>query len=164
LITFHEFGVKEHHLNWPVMFTDLADTPVEPLQLHYMRTTAPRGELGKIFPDGWLPAAEPTLRAVLAENRRYVRHHAEDVLASMTLHETPHGPECEDSLRETTGMTYAEMIEVAKQADFRHALTQMAEQIADMLAAVAQRSPRLASLPAIGPGAGELPAHWRTSA
>lgn len=29
LVTFHEIGVKELHLDWPAVFRDLADTPVE---------------------------------------------------------------------------------------------------------------------------------------
>lgn len=147
LVTFHEYGMKEFHLNWPAMFADLADTPVEPLQLHYMRATAPRGELAKLFPDGWTPDAERTLRAVLAENRRYVRHHARDVLASMALHDTPAGPECRDDLRALTGLSYAEMLAAAERAHFRHALWQIGEIIAAIFSATAQRCPRLAALP-----------------
>jgi len=162
LVTFHEFGIKEFHLRWPVLFADLAETPVEPLQLHYMRATAPRGELARVFPDGWVPEAEPTLRAVLAENRRYVRHHADDVLASMELHETAHGLECSESVRETTGLSYAEILEVSKQANFRHALWQLGEQIGEMFAAVSQRSLKLAALPADdGPGWDDIAARWR---
>jgi hypothetical protein len=162
LVTFHEIGVKEFHLPWAALFADLADTPVEPLQLHYMRATAPRGELARLFPDGWLPDAEPTLRAVLAENRRYVRLHARDVLATMELHETSAGLECSQAQRETSGLSYFEMIAAAKAADFRHALWQMGEQIAEMFAAVTQRSPQLAALPANdGPGWEEISRRWR---
>lgn len=146
LVTFHEYGVKEFQLRWAAIFTDLANTPVEPFQLHYMRATAPRGELTKLFPNGWRPEAEPTLRAVLAENRRYVRQHALDVLASMELHDTPHGPECTDAQRETSGLTFTEMLEAARDAHFRDVLTHMGEQVADMFAAVAHRSPKLAAL------------------
>ncbi len=163
LVTFHELGVKEFHLDWPALFADLADTPIEPLQLHYMRATAPRGELAKIFTEGWAPEKEATLRAVLVENRRYVRHHADDVLASMTLHETPDGPECSDAIREITGLNYAAMLDAARQANFRHTLWQMGEQIAEMFAAVSHRLPKLAALPADdGPGWEEISARWRT--
>lgn len=161
LITFHELGVKEFHLRWPTLFADLAETPVEPLQLHYMRVTKPRGELARLFPDAWIPDAEPTLRAVLAENRRYVRHHAEDVMASMVLHDTPRGPECSTALREASGLSYAEMIEAAQQAHFRAALWQMGEQIGEMFAAVSQRSRPLSALPTgSGPTWHEI-ARWR---
>ncbi len=146
LVTFHEYGVKEFRLRWPSIFADLADTPVEPFQLHYMRATAPRGELTKLFPDGWRPETEATLRAVLAENRRYVRQHALDVLASMELHDTPHGPECTDAQRETSGLSYAEMLDATKRAGFRQVLAQMGEQIAEMFAVVAHRAPQLAAL------------------
>ena len=162
LMAFHELGVKEFHLRWPALFADLADTPIEPLQLHYMRATAPRGELARLFPDGWLPDAEPTLRTVLAENRRYVHQHARDVLASMELHDTPSGPECTDAQRETSGLRYAEMLEAAAAANFRHALWQMGEQIAEMFAAVAHRSPPLAALAADeGPAWEETSRRWR---
>jgi len=146
LVTFHEYGVKEFHLRWAAIFADLAATPVEPLQLHYMRAAAPRGRLAELFTDGWRPETEPTLRAVLAENRRYVRQHALDVLASMELHDTPRGPECTDAQRAASGLAYAEMLDAAKRAGFREVLTQMGGHIADMFAAVAHRSPKLASL------------------
>jgi hypothetical protein len=162
LVTFHELGAKEFHLRWAALFEDLADTPVEPLQLHYMRATAPRGELARLFPDGWQPDAEPTLRAVLAENRRYVRQHAHDVLASLQMHDTPTGPECTAELREISGLTYAEMIEAARAANFRHALWQIGEQIGEMFAAVSHRCAPLASLPAgEGPSWSEIGAVWK---
>jgi hypothetical protein len=162
LVTFHAIGGKEFHLHWPGMFADLADTPVEALQTHYMRATAPRGELARLFPDGWRPEAEATLRAVLAENRRYVRQHALDVLASMELHETPDGLECTAAQRETAGMNYAAMLAAAEKANFRHALWQIGAAIGEMFAAVSQRSPRLAALPADeGPGWEELTRRWR---
>ena len=163
LVTFHEIGVKEFHLRWSAIFADLADTPVEPLQLHYMRAATPRGELARLFPDGWVPDAEPTLRAVLAENRRYVRHHARDVLASLALHDTPAGPECTDELRKISGLTYAEALEAARSANFRHALWQMGEQIGEMFAAVSHRCASLAALPANdGPGWGDITERWKT--
>ena len=154
--------MKEFHLRWPALFADLAGTPVEPLQLHYMRATTPRGALARLFPDGWIPDAEPTLRIVLAENRRYVRQHALDTLASMALHETPDGPECTDAQRATSGLRYAEMIAAAEAANFRRTLWQMGEQIGEMFAAVAQRSPQLAALPEDGgPAWDETTRRWR---
>ena len=162
LVTFHELGAGEFHLDWPALFADLADTPVEPVQLHYMRACAPRGELARLFPDGWDAEAEPVLRAVLVENRRYLRQHARDELANMELHDTPGGPECPDAMRAITGLSYAEMREAAERADFRHALWQMGEQIASMFEAVTQRSPPLAALaPDDGPGWETLTARWR---
>lgn len=161
LYTFHEIGIREFHLNWPALFADMAQTPVEPLQFHYMRCAARRGALGRLFPDGWQPAQEPTLGVILAENRRYVIHHAQDVLADMELHDTPQGKECRDSLRETVGLNYAEMLMAAEKAGFRHALWQMGEQIAAMFEQITHRCPRLASLPADdGPSWEQIAKQW----
>ena len=158
LVTFHEIGIKEFRLNWPAMFSDMANTPVEPLQLHYMRCAKPQGHLGKLFTDGWQPGSEPTLRAVLAENRRYVRHHADDVLEDMKLTKG----ECKESTRRLVGLNYAEMSETANRANFRHTLWKIGDEIATMFEAVSHRSPGLAALPAdAGPSWEELGAKWR---
>lgn len=158
LVTFHEIGIKEFHLNWPAMFSDLADTPVELLQLHYMRCAKPQGHLAKLFTDGWIPESGPTLRVVLAENRRFVRHHAEDVLADMKLTNN----ECKESLRQLVGLNYAEMIEAANRANFAHTLWKIGEEIVTMFEAVSHRSPRIAALPADdGPGWKALETRWR---
>ena len=55
-----------------------------------------------------------------------VRHHAEDVLADMKLIDG----ECHASIRALVGLTYAEMIEAADKADFRHRLWQIGDEIA----------------------------------
>ncbi len=143
LISYHEIGVRELGLDWPGMFKELAATPVEPIQLHYMRTAAATGRLGSLFSDGWRPADEPTVRAVLAENRRYVSHHAAEVLASMQLQAAPAGPQCSAELSQLSGLDYAAMLEAGKKAGFRAMLDTMAGHIVDMFEAVAQRSPRL---------------------
>jgi hypothetical protein len=147
LVTFHEIGIGDLALNWPALFNDLADTPVEPLQVHYMRCTEPRGKLGQMFAAGWRPQDEPTLHAVLVENRRWFRQHAADVLADMRLE---HG-ECNAALRERTGLNYAEMREAAERAHFPHTLWKIAEEVASLFAAITQRSSALAALP---PGKG----------
>jgi hypothetical protein len=139
LITFHEVGIKELKLDWPTIFTDLAATPVEPAQLHYMRCSKPQGHLAKLFNDGWKPENEATLRAVLVENRRWVKHHAADVLSDMQLV----NGECKESLSQLAGMKYAEMIEVAKKAEFRQTLAQIGDMVADMFEATQQRCVRL---------------------
>ena len=158
LVTFHEIGIKELHLNWQAMFADLADTPVEPLQLHYMRCAKPQGRLAGLFSDGWLPGDEPVLRAVLAENRRWVRHHASDVLQDMALVKG----DCLPATREFVGLNYPQMIEAARKADFRHTLWYIGEQVATMFEAVSHRSPRLAALPADqGPGWEEITKRWQ---
>jgi hypothetical protein len=95
-------------------------------------------------------------------NRRYVRQHARDVLASLQLHATPGGPECTPELRKISGLTYAEMLEAARAANFRNALWQIGEQIGEMFAAVSRRCAPLASLPASeGPNWSEITAAWK---
>ncbi len=143
LVTFHEIGVREFKLRWPALLADLAATPVEPHQLHYMRCAEKRCSLGGMFTEGWQPESAPMLRVVLAENRRYLPHHIADVLAEMTLHDG----ECSAAQRELTGLRYAEMIEACERANFRHALWKIGDEIGAMLEAISHRSSRLAAIP-----------------
>jgi hypothetical protein len=145
LVTFHEVGIREFRLDWSQMFRDMADTPVEPVQLHYMRCASPRGHLAKLFDHGWLPGAQGTVEAVLAENRRWVRHHAADVLKDMELCDG----DCKESIRALTGLSYAEMVQATAKAGFRRMLANMGDHIAGMFEAVLQRSPKLAALASI---------------
>lgn len=147
LVTFHEIGRKELGLNWRAMLTDLADTPVEPVQTHYMRCTAPHGQLAKQFSSSWKAEREKLLLTVLAENRRYLRVLNPQWLAELELRQTPNGLDCSESLnKQTGGLHYSEMVALAEKANFRHALSQIAEAIADLFAAVIQRQPRLKKL------------------
>ncbi len=139
LVTFHEVGIKELQLDWPTLFTELSNAPVETAQLRYMRCTQPTGRLATLFNDGWKPESESTLNAVLVENRRWVRHHAEDVLADMQLTKG----ECKAALSTLAGMDYATMVETAANAGFRQTLTKIGNMTADMFEATLQRCPRL---------------------
>jgi len=147
LVSFHEVGRKELDLNWAALLTDLAETPVEPIQPHYMRVGLPDGALGRGFGDGWVPEKAWLLEAVLLENRRFLRRYVAAVLADMELHQTATGLDCNENLRKTTGLSYPEMVGLAQEADFRHTLWQIGEAIADMFDSVAQREPRLAHVP-----------------
>lgn len=148
LFMFHEIGVKELRLDWPALLADLAETPVEPVQLHYMRIAEPRGQLAKLFRHDWRADERELLAAVLAENRRWCRVHAQDVLREMKLLPTAGGGlECNDAFRQLTGLNYAQMVETAQRAKLRRACWQMGEAIADMFAAIAARSPRLTAEP-----------------
>jgi hypothetical protein len=165
LVSFHEVGRKELGLNWAALLTDLAETPVEPIQLHYMRIGLPDGTLGREFGDGWTPERAWLLEAVLLENRRFLRRYVPAVLADMELHQTAAGPDCNETLRQTTGLSYPDMIELSQKADFRHALWQIGEAVAEMFAAVAQCEPRLAAAQADrGPSWEELTRRWRKTA
>ncbi len=145
LVSFHEVGCRELGLNWAALLTDLAETPVEPIQPHYMRAGLPGGALGREFDDGWNPERAWLLEAVLSENRRFLHRYVPWVLADMELRQTPAGPDCNDTLHKTTGLSYPEMVELAQEADFRHTLWQIGEAVADMFGSVTQREPRLSS-------------------
>ncbi len=162
LVSFHEVGRKELGLNWAALLTDLAETPVEPIQSHYMRVGIPDGALGREFGDGWAPEKAWLLEAVLSENRRFLRRYVPAVLADMELHETPAGLDCNEALRKTVGLSYPEMVELARKADFRHTLWQIGAAVADMFASVVQREPRLARITAHhNPSWEELTKRWR---
>jgi hypothetical protein len=146
LFMYHEIGLKELHLDWPALFIDLVETPIEPVQFHYMRIAQPRGQLAQYFPHEWRVDQKDLLRAVFAENRRWCRFHAQDVLRDMQLLPKADGTlDCNDTIRQQTGLSYAQMIELAQQAKLRRACWQMGEAIADMFTAVAARSPRLSA-------------------
>jgi hypothetical protein len=146
LVSFHEIGRKELRLNWTTLFIDLAETPVEPVQFHYMRVGISKGALGKKFTDGWAPEKVNLLRSVLAENRRYLKTNTASILSEMELHQTPEGLDCNENLRKTSGLKYPQMVELAEKANFRHALWKIGEAVADMFSTVVQRQPRLATL------------------
>ena len=142
LVSFHDIGITELGMDWPQVFTALAATPVEDIQLHYMRCTEPRGHLAKLFSDGWKPDASSTLRAVLVETRRYVKHHAADEIANMQLT----NGECRESLRQLTGLTLNEMRIEAQRAKFRPMLDVMTGHILAMFEEVMQRCPKLGQI------------------
>ncbi len=147
LVSFHEIGIKEFHLNWPALLADLAATPVEPAQIHYMRIGEKRGRLAATFPELWDPAEPSLLRAVLAENRRWCVQHARDELAAVALTPGPDGrPECSAEIRRRTGLTYAQMVDLAEKAHYRRALGYIGDVIADLMEATVRASPRLARL------------------
>lgn len=163
LFMFHEIGVKELRLDWPALFSDLVQTPVESVQLHYMRVADPRGRLARYFPHDWRADQTELLSAVLAENRRWCRFHADDVLRDMQLLPRADGAlDCSDAIRQLTGLNYAQMVDLANRARLRRACWQMGEAIADMFSAVVARSPRLAEEPASdGPSWEVLARDWQ---
>lgn len=156
LVTYHEIGIREFNLNWPALLADLAATPVEPVQFHFMRVGEPRGRLAQEFPEPWEPGQKSLLAAVLAENRRWCAQHARDEMKSLELVAARDGPECSEELRRRVGLTYAQMVTLAEQAHFRRALGYIGEVIADLMEATVRASPRLAQLKA-----GDGPA-WET--
>jgi hypothetical protein len=164
LVTFHEIGRKELRLNWPDLMADLVATPVEPIQAHYMRLTKRRGQLGKHYPNAWTPQAEKLIWKVLGENRRYQRIRNGRLLKQLALTKTKNGWQCDSGLSQRTGgLSYQEMIEAAEKANFRHALWQMGEAIADLFEQVVQRQPLLEHSPDDNPSWSEITKHWKNS-
>ncbi|MDA9924557.1 hypothetical protein N9E25_14595 [Verrucomicrobiales bacterium] len=149
LVTFNEIGKKELDLNWSVILDDLATTPVEDVQLHYMRCYPRQGRLGAHFPKGWAPDQEGLLRAVLAENRRYQRIRNSRIISQLTLKPGPNGVlQCDEELSKIAGgLNYREMLEAAEKANFRHALWQIGELIADAFEKVIERQDILHDFP-----------------
>lgn len=160
LVTFHEVGRKELKLDWATLLRDMADTPVEPLQAHTMRVGEPRGELGRHFCEGWRPDLLPLLNVVMSENRRYLKMLIPRWLKELELHRTERGWDCAETMRETSGLHYAEMVALAEHADFRHALWQIGEAVADTLASVAQMQPLLDSVTNAIPTWDKLTRDW----
>ncbi len=147
LVTFHEIGIGDFNLNWPALLADLAATPVEPVQLHFMRVAEKRGRLAREFPELWSPESQSLLRAVLTENRRWCAFHARDVLQEMELVPAGDGRlECNAEIRRSVGLPYREMVVLADRANFRRALGYIGDVIADVMEATVRRAPRLEKL------------------
>lgn len=165
LVTFHEIGRRELHLDWRHVLADLADTPVEPVQTHWMRVASPRGALAAHFPDAWVPSHQKLLMRVLAENRRYQRIRNARLLKQYSLTQAGNAWTCDEELsRQTGGLSYQDMVEAADKAGFRHALWQMGEAIADVFTQVVERSPHLQAMPGTTePTWHEITERWRTT-
>ncbi len=163
LVTFHEIGRKEFRLDWASLLTDLAETPVEPMQLHYMRVGRPRGMLAADFRNAWAPEHEKLLARVLEENRRYQRIRNPRLIKQYELTKTRAGWRCNAELsRKAGGLSYAEMVELADKANFRHALWQMGEAILKLFEQVIERVPALQNLPDNAtPTWAEISASWK---
>jgi len=145
LVTFHEIGVKELQLDWAALLSDLVGSPIEPLQAHYMRVAPARGELAKLAKRGWAPNRQLLLLEVMAVNRRYQRVRNGRILKQLALRKTAKGLQCDPVLSERAkGLTYPEMVALAEKANFRHALWQMGEAIAEVFAEVSRLCPELA--------------------
>lgn len=151
LVTFHEIGRKELGVSWDALMADMASTPVELIQFHYMRVAAPRGQLAERFPGLWQPSQSRLLEAVLRKNRSYQQVRNERLLQQLALRTINGRLVCDEELSQRTGgLDYQEMVQMAKDADFRHALWQMGEAVADLMSAVVERQPLLQQLPSGG--------------
>jgi hypothetical protein len=163
LVTFHGVGRQELGLSWEDLMADMASTPVEPVQFHYMRVAAPRGQLAEQFPQYWRPEDARLLQAVFQENRRYQQIRNGRLLQQLALRQLNGRWVCDEELSQRTGgLQYEEMVSLAKKADFRHALWQMGEAVADLMEEVVQRQPLLQEMPRDnGPGWKQLSGRWK---
>lgn len=142
LVTYHEVGRKELGLDWPSLLRDLADASVEPVQLHAMRVSRPRGKLAESFANAWSPADEELVLLVCRENRRYLQQYLKRLLPEYRLTRAGDAWECDQELsRQTGGLTYSQMAEEARRAGLRATLSQIAEEAAHLIERVIQRSP-----------------------
>ena len=84
----------------------------------------------------------------MAVNRRYQRIRNDRILKQLALRPTPDGLQCDPVLSQRAkGLTYPEMVVLADKANFRHALWQIAEAIADLFAEVCQLTHELDKQP-----------------
>ncbi|MDZ4289811.1 MAG: hypothetical protein U0984_17740 [Prosthecobacter sp.] len=144
LFAYHEIGIKELHLDWPNILHAMAATPVEAAQFHYMRIAKPEGELAKLFSDGWRPEQAGLLAAVLQENRRWLTHHADDVLEDMTLGGTSDAIILSKRVRAAVGdFSYAELMSMAERAQMRDTLKIISESSVDLFEQVLAKIPEL---------------------
>ncbi len=137
--TFHVIG-GELGIDWGTTFRDMAATPVETIQPHYMRVGERRGKLGELFDEGWKPELQPLLAAVMAENRRWLPHHTEDVLRVVQRNS-------EESKRVSGGLEFEAMNEMAESAGMRDTLVTIAEQCADLMEHTIAQVPEWQKLP-----------------
>ena len=130
LFTFHKIGVEERGIPWEKWFDEMAATPVETIQPHYMRIGERSGSLGEMYGDGWQPERVGLLNAVLKENRRWLKHHAEDVLRDMTL---TNGTEVSSTVSKATGgLTFEQMMVLAEKAEMRKTLATIADEAVNL--------------------------------
>lgn len=165
LVTYHEVGRRELGLNWQALLNDLSDTPVEPVQLHAMRVSRPRGVLAAHFSNGWSPAHEALARHVLGENRRYLKKYLIRLLPEYLLTRTGNEWQCSPELsRQAGGLTYSQMVAESDRAGLRHALWQIGDEIARLFEQVVTRVGALAEIPALSvPTWEEIQQRWQNA-
>ena len=128
LYAFHKMG-EELQIDWATLFEAMAQTPVEEVQFHYMRISACGDKLSAAFPDGWAGDQRALLVSVLRENRRWLRHHARDVIAEMQLEESGGRRMPGRLIRQWTGdLNYEEIIVIAERAGMHETLQRIAEE------------------------------------
>jgi hypothetical protein len=84
----------------------------------------------------------------MTENRRYQRIRNARLLKQLELKREKGRWKCDEELSKITGgLSYEEMVELAEKANFRHAMWQMGEAIANLYEQVIEAQPLLQNLP-----------------
>lgn len=143
--TYHTIGA-ELGVDWEAVFRDMAATPVEAVQPHYMRIGERSGKLGEVFSEGWRPELASLLEAVLRENRRWLVNHSRDVLEVVSLKE---GRVSEVAQSASGGLDHETMLEMAESAGMRRTLVTIADQAVDLIERVIAQVPDWRSLPRV---------------
>jgi hypothetical protein len=111
-----------------------------------MRVAEARGELARVFDEGWKPELLPLLEAVLAENRRWLPHHTKDVLKVVKLTD---GKASEDAVRISGGLRHEEMLGIAEAAGMRSTLMTIADECVALYERVIDLVPEWKALPKV---------------
>ncbi|MBP6785164.1 MAG: hypothetical protein KA152_15315 [Verrucomicrobiales bacterium] len=138
---FHVIG-GEMGIDWPTVLREMAATPVEAIQFHYMRVGEKRGHLAELFAEGWKPEDESLLGAVLAENRRWLPYHIADVLRAIPR-------DSEKARRISGGLEYEAMMKMAESAGMRQTLDIIANESVDLIEQTMKQVPAWRDLPSV---------------
>lgn len=164
LFAFHKVGIEELQLNWEAVFRDMAATPIEPIQLHYMRVGERKGRLGEAFSDGWRADRQALLGAVLKENRRWLAHHAADVLDAVRLTQDDDGPHLSRVVKSVVGdLDYSQMMAMAERSGMRQTLAAITGECITLFEHVIAQVPQAKTWRAGGeaPGWSDAMRRWR---
>lgn len=143
LVTYHEIGMRELGIHWPDLLHDLATTPAETIQHHYMRVGKRQGLLGQRYPVGWRPELADLLSALTKANRWYFPHWVRQIVEQLKLVKDDRGEwQCASQLSQKAGgVSYREMTELAEEANLRQTLWEIGEAIADLFQAIVEIAP-----------------------
>ena len=98
----------------------------------------------------------------MAENRSYQRIRNERIIKELLLRDTPAGPQCDPALsKRAGGLTWPQMKALANKANFRLALWQMGERVAEIFGEVCKRQLMIKGTPKLDtPTWKELTMRW----
>lgn len=147
LYTFHVVGNAELGLDWAKLFSGMCTAAQQQVQCHVLRCARPLGNLAAQFPNAWEPMQEPLLKAVCVENRRYLDIYSQRLLNSCELRMVDGELQCDPELSAIAGgLTWSDMQEAARRAEFRKTLDVISDQAVAMLEKTLDSAPATRSL------------------